>query len=120
MPYEVEMAPSAQRDLRRLPSQARNRLVSPIQLLSDNPQPRGVRKIRGQERAWRIRTGPYRIIYDVYDDQQLVVVFKVDRRRETTYRDNIFGEGVRIRLNLLGRCRTLTLKSASKRARNIR
>lgn len=86
MPHKVELAPAAQRDLRRLPSQAKARLAGPIQSLSDSPRPPGVRKVRGEERAWRIRVGPYRVIYDIYDEQQLVVVLKVDRRRETTYR----------------------------------
>lgn len=86
MPYRVELTPGAQRDLRRLPRQAQARLAAPIQGLSDNPRPLGVRKVRGEERTWRIRVGPYRIVYDVYDDQQLVVILKADRRRESTYR----------------------------------
>jgi len=32
--------------------------------------------------AWRIRVGDYRIIYDVDDDQQLVVILVVMHRRE--------------------------------------
>ncbi len=86
MLYTVELAPAAQRDLRRLPAQIRVRLAAPIQALSQSPRPPGVRKVRGQERTWRIRVGTYRVIYDLYDDQHLVVVLKVDRRRESTYR----------------------------------
>ena len=86
MPYKVELAPAAQRDLRRLLPQARARLAAPIRSLSDTPRPPGVRKIRGQERTWRIRVGPYRVIYDIYDDLGLVGLLKVDRRRETMYR----------------------------------
>lgn len=86
MPYRVELAPAAQRDIRRLPRQVRARLAAPIQALAQSPRPSGVRKVQGQETTWRIRVGPYRVIYDIYDDQELVVVFKVDRRRESTYR----------------------------------
>jgi len=32
--------------------------------------------------AWRIRVGDYRIIYDVDDDQRLVVILMVMHRRE--------------------------------------
>ena len=54
--------------------------------LSKNPRPPGVRKLRGEDRAWRLRTGPLRAVYNILDDQQMVVVLKVARRIETTYR----------------------------------
>ena len=86
MPYRVELAPAAQRGLRRLPREAQARLATPIQALGENPRPDNVRKLRGQDHTWRVRVGPYRIIYDIHDEEALVVVLKVDRRRETTYR----------------------------------
>ena len=86
MPYRVELAPAAQRELRRLPPEVQARLAVPIRDLGEDPRPIGVRKLRGEDRAWRIRVGPYRVVYDVYDDRELVVVLKVGRRRESTYR----------------------------------
>ena len=86
MPYRVELTPSAQRDLRRLPQEVQARLGAPIQALAENPRPTGVRKLRGEEQTWRIRIGPYRVVYDVHDDRMLVVILKVARRGETTYR----------------------------------
>lgn len=86
MPYRVELAPAAQRELRRLPHEVQARLAAPIQGLAEKPRPTGVRKILGEERTWRIRVGPFRVVYDVHDDRALVVVLKIDRRRETTYR----------------------------------
>ena len=86
MPYRVELAPSAQRDLRRLPFQVQARLATPIRALADSPRPLGVHKVQGQERTWRIRVGPYRVVDDHYEDEQPVVIFKVDRRSESTYR----------------------------------
>ena len=86
MTHRVELSPSAQRDLRSLPPQVAARLAGPIVALADAPRPRGSRKLRGQQTTWRVRIGPYRIIYDVYDDRELVVVLRVDRRSESTYR----------------------------------
>ena len=86
MPYRVELAPAAQRELRRLPPEVHGRLAGPIQALRENPRPIGVRKLRGENRTWRIRVGAYRVVYDVYDDQEVVVVLRVTRRRESTYR----------------------------------
>ncbi|MBI4304748.1 MAG: type II toxin-antitoxin system RelE/ParE family toxin [Chloroflexi bacterium] len=86
MQYRVELAPSAQRDIRRLSEDARRLLERPILALGQNPRSVSARKLRGQERAWRLRVGPFRIIYDIYDDRSLVVVLKVVRRGESTYR----------------------------------
>ena len=86
MPYRVELAPAAQRDLRRLPAEAQARLAAPIQTLAGNPRPSGVRNLRGGELTWRIRVGPYRVVYDIHDERTLVVVLRVARRNETTYR----------------------------------
>lgn len=86
MPYRVELAPAAQRELRRLPRQVASRLADPIESLSTDPRPHGVRKVRGQESTWRMRVGSYRVIFDIDDDRQLVVVLKVARRTEGTYR----------------------------------
>ena len=86
MPYQVELAPAAQRDLRRLPREGQALLARPIQALEEDPRPAGVRKLRGEERTWRIRVGPYRIVYDVLDERALVVILKVTRRSEATYR----------------------------------
>ncbi len=86
MPLRVELTSAAKRDLRRLSPQIQARLLEPILALTHNPRPVGVRKVSGEEKTWRIRVGQYRVIYDIYDDQELVIVLKVDRRRESTYR----------------------------------
>ena len=85
-PYRVELAPGAERGLRQLPEEVQSRLGPPILALAHEPRPPGVRKLRGEEHTWRIRVGAYRVVYDVDDHQRLVVVLKVDRRRESTYR----------------------------------
>ena len=86
MPYRVEVSPSAQRNLQRLPRNVQARLAKPIQSLAENPRLQGVAKLRGAEGVYRIRVGPYRVVYDIYDDRTLVVILKVARRSEATYR----------------------------------
>ncbi len=85
MTHRVELAPAAQRDLRRLPPDIRQRLQTAILSLAREPRPPGVRKIEGQENAYRARVGAFRIIYDGYDRDQLVLILRVSRRTERTY-----------------------------------
>lgn len=86
MPYRVEISPAAARDLRRLTLQVRDRVEPVITALANEPRPHGVRKIRREERAYRVRVGPYRVVYEVYDEEQWVIVLRVARRTEGTYR----------------------------------
>jgi mRNA interferase RelE/StbE len=88
--YRVEISPAADRDLEKLKSRIRmqdfERLRNAVRALADEPRPRGVRKIRGAEKAYRIRVGNYHVVYDVYDSDNLVLILQVARRSETTYR----------------------------------
>jgi len=86
MPYRVEISPAAEKDLKRLPLQVCQRLEQDILALGDNPYPDGVRKIQGTERAYRIRVGSYRIVYEVYREQKMVVILRVARRSKSTYK----------------------------------
>ena len=83
--YRVELAPAAQKELRKLPAPVRRRLAGPITGLARNPHPSGSRKLRGSTQTWRIRVGPYHIVYDIHTDRLLVVILKVVRRSESTY-----------------------------------
>jgi len=88
--YRVEISPAADRDLEKLKGRIRmqdfERLRNAVRSLAENPRPQGVRKIRGVEKAYRISVGNYRVVYDVYDSDNLVLSLQVARRSETTYR----------------------------------
>ncbi len=82
MVYQVELSPRAARDLKKLPKEVRQRLQKDIEGLATNPRPRGVVKLQGEENAYRIRVGDYRILYEIHDRVLLVILLKVGNRRE--------------------------------------
>ena len=88
--FRLEVSPAADRDLEKLKGRIRKqdfeRLRAAVRSLADEPRPQGVRKIKGTERAYRIRGGSYRVVYEVYNDDNLVLILQVARRSETTYR----------------------------------
>ena len=49
--------------------------------LAEEPRPRGCKKLKNRE-GWRIRTGDYRILYEVFDDEQQVLILRIGHRRE--------------------------------------
>lgn len=85
MAYRLQLRPRARRELRRLPQQACRRIDAAITSLGQDPRPRGCLKLTGS--TYRIRVGPYRIIYAVSDEDELVIVGRIARRAEDTYDD---------------------------------
>lgn len=83
--YRVEISPAAQRQLRRLPPGDAARLRGPILALAIEPRPPGVAKLADTD-FWRLRVGDLRIVYLIEEALRLVVVLKVARRSESTYR----------------------------------
>lgn len=83
--YRVELAPAAQRELTRLPPGAAAQLRGPILALAIEPRPSSVAKLIGTD-FWRLRAGDLRVVYSIDDAARLVVVLRVARRSERTYR----------------------------------
>jgi len=81
--YRRELTKRAQRDLDKLSGDDLERVVAAIRGLRENPRPHGAKKIRGP--IYRIRVGNWRIVYAVFDKDQLVIVGKVARRSKRTY-----------------------------------
>lgn len=79
---EVQIARRALRVLATLPRKEQQRVRAAIDLLADNPRPPGCTKLSGEDSAYRVRVGVYRIVYEVIDDQLLVHVVRIGHRRE--------------------------------------
>lgn len=86
MTYRVEVAPSAFRQLRKLDRAALRRVQAAIELLAEEPRPSGAKKLVGGDGEWRVRTGDYRIVYEINDGVLLVLVLAVGHRREVYQR----------------------------------
>lgn len=89
--HRLEVSPAADRDLGklkdRMQKQDLERLREAIRELAEEPRPRGVRRIKGTQKAYCLRVGNYRVVYEVYDIDCLVVILQISRRTEATYRN---------------------------------
>lgn len=89
MKFRIETANSRlKRELRRIPKQDLERIGQLVQSLAETPVPPGA--IQLDKNIYRIRIGPYRIIYKIFADKNLILIGRIARRSESTYRD--FGE----------------------------
>lgn len=53
-----------------------------VELLARQPRPAGAKKLVGGRGEWRVRTGDYRIIYEIDDGVLLVLVLAIGHRRD--------------------------------------
>jgi mRNA interferase RelE/StbE len=84
--YRVELLDrKTRRELDRIHEPDFSRITAAILQLEDVPRPTGCRKLRGLE-GWRIRVGNWRVLYHINDEEKLVTIVSVRRRREDTYR----------------------------------
>lgn len=76
--YQVLVERRAESGLRRIRQGdpiGYRRVVAGIRALADEPRPPGAIKLTAFDpAAWRIRTGQYRVVYEVDDDRVVVVV----------------------------------------------
>jgi mRNA interferase RelE/StbE len=80
--YRIELTRRAERDFLALPEVEQRRLARRIDALAGNPYPPGSRKLAGAKNLFRIRSGDYRVIYEVRRSVLLVLVIRVGHRRE--------------------------------------
>lgn len=83
--YAIEIAPAVLRKMKKLAPGDRAAVAKEIDLLASQPRPSGSRLLAGTPRGleWRrIRTGRWRVVYQIEDDRLLVLVLRVGDRKE--------------------------------------
>ena len=82
-PWELVVAPSVERTLRRLPEKAATAIVEfLLGPLTDDPVRVGHPLRRELEGLWAARRGPYRVVYEVDEDTRQIRVLRVDHRAD--------------------------------------
>jgi len=80
--YRISISRSAEKDLKKLDRQVKNRVVNEILGLAADPRPHGCRKVVSEERVWRIRSGDWRIGYEIDDSEKEVTIIRIGHRSE--------------------------------------
>jgi len=83
--YRLTFKNSVTKDFRSIPKDDVARILMRIKALADEPRPMGSEKLSGKER-FRVRQGVYRIVYEIQNEELVIVVVRVGHRREV-YRE---------------------------------
>jgi mRNA interferase RelE/StbE len=79
--YKVFFKASVEKDFAAIPKTDLKKILNRIEGLIENPRLLGCEKLSGQEK-YRLRQGRYRIVYSIQDDDLIVWVVKVGRRKD--------------------------------------
>ena len=84
MAWRVSFRPGALRELEKLPREGQRRVLDQLERCSNDPRQSGapMRVGRRQPRLRRYRVGPYRIICQLREEGQPVLVLRIAHRRE--------------------------------------
>jgi len=65
---KIELRRSAIKDLNKITSKDKNRIINSINSLSNFPQTSNLKRLVTSDYAYRMRVGSYRILFDVIND----------------------------------------------------
>ena len=79
--YKIRVRGKARKQILQISPPHFQRVQACINTLAENPRPVGDRKLKG-ETGYRVRVGDYRILYEIDDNEQRVIIYRVKHRRD--------------------------------------
>jgi len=83
--YEVKIRSAAQKDLDTFTGKEYQAVAEAISALEETPRPPKAKKL-AESGLWRVRVKKRRIIYAVNDADKEIIVVRIARRSEDTYK----------------------------------
>ena len=81
MTFEIKYDKQPRKFLKKLDKHLMGRIMDKIDdLLMDNPVPHDAKTIVGEHGVFRIRIGDYRALYRINYDEEIIIIFKLDKR----------------------------------------
>lgn len=79
---KVEISKRAEKDLAKLETDTRNRIIKELLDLENNIAGKDIRKLKGEKDYWRFRIGDYRVIMKFNQERLVITALHVAHRRE--------------------------------------
>ena len=85
MKYQVILRPGVRKALNGLAEHDYQAILFRLRSLAEEQRPPDVKKLAGTT-LWRLRVRDFRIVYSVNDKESMVIIVRIARRREDTYK----------------------------------
>ncbi|HAX79409.1 MAG TPA: type II toxin-antitoxin system mRNA interferase toxin, RelE/StbE family [Cyanobacteria bacterium UBA11372] len=82
MTYTVIIPKIVQKQIDSLPEDIYERVIEKLQQLAEDPCPSGVVKLKGTDNEYRIRIGDYRVLYEINDEELIILLLQCKHRRD--------------------------------------
>ncbi len=86
MKYTLFLSSKAEKQIKKLPKDVRERIREGLLKLAEDPYRKGTIKVKGTDNIRRLRVGRYRVLYIVLEEKMAVLVVKIEKREESTYK----------------------------------
>ena len=80
--YIINFTKSAAKEYRKLPLNIKSKVALAVDQLALDPRPTGVKKLVGSNNLYRVRVGDYRIVYEIYDNQLIILITRLRHRKD--------------------------------------
>ena len=85
MIWHVEVDNSVAKTLKRIPQKDAERLQAVLDEFQSEPYAGDIIKLSGEENSWRRRIGSYRIFFELFPKERVILIQELQRRGSKTY-----------------------------------
>jgi mRNA interferase RelE/StbE len=82
MDWQVQIERKAQKKLDKIPNPYKDNIIKAIENLANKPLPHNCKKLKGVLDLWRVRVGPYRIVYQIHESKFIILIIRIGHRRD--------------------------------------
>ena len=77
---KIEFGTKSLKFLSKLEKVSKERIFKRIKELCEDPFPSDVKKLKGEKDVYRIRIGDFRVLYRIISEDDVILIFRVDKR----------------------------------------
>ncbi len=86
MTFKIYFSSKAEKQIKKLPDSLKKRIKKACEEIVKNPWHKGTIKVEGYSYIRRKRIGRYRILYLIDKNSREIIVIKIEKRTEETYK----------------------------------
>jgi mRNA interferase RelE/StbE len=82
MTYSIEFRPVVLKSLKRFPKKDLVQIKKKVEELGQNLPAPNITKMKGNNSFHKVRTGNYRIIYEIHESRVVILIVKIGHRKD--------------------------------------
>ena len=85
--WQLKIRDKIWKDIVKFPKKDQEKIVRIIEKeIILNPYFGDIEKMKGEENSWRRRIGVYRVFYEIFSNEKIIYIFRIERRTSKTYK----------------------------------